>query len=230
MATNLVMTKRALVRNVEKALLFLDTVVTPTLSVIFILVEVRKKKGFTLDAHGNRKEYEGLEVCGGELLEFIRKNRSLSAEFCTKLYQELFAPIQVKIEHEIETYTFKQLEADFMKLNEEYLKRAIGPEKWNVLSEMDKKTVEAQKSNFKKVKGYQEKVMKEKQRTKEAEIEARRRADELKKLHQEAIREKEKNAENLKNMQQNFQDQMNKVIVGLHWIALLCRLLSLRIQ
>lgn len=197
---------------------------------MFILVEVRKKKGFTLDAHGNRKEYEGLEVCGGELLEFIRKNRSLSAEFCTKLYQELFAPIQAKIEHEIETYTFKQLEADFKTMTEEYLKRAIGPEKWNVLSEMDKKTVEAQKSNFKKVKGYQEKAMKEKQKTKEAEIEARQRADELKKLHQEAIREKEKNAENLRNMQQNFQDQMNKVIVGLHWIALSYKLVSQRIQ
>ncbi|CAB4020782.1 guanylate-binding 1-like, partial [Paramuricea clavata] len=117
------------------------------------IIEVRKKKGFTMDAHGNRKEYEGMEVCGGELLEFIRKNRSLSKEYCTKLYQELFAPIQAKIEHEIETYTFKQLEADFRKLNEEYLRRAIGPEKWNVLSEMDKKMVEAQKSNFKKVKG-----------------------------------------------------------------------------
>ena len=179
----------------------------------FCLVEVRKKKGFTMDAHGNRKEYEGMEVCGGELLEFIRKNRSLSTEYCTKLYQELFAPIQAKIEHEIETYTFKQLEVDFRKLNEEYLRRAIGPEKWNVLSEMDKKTVEAQKSNFKKVKGYQEKVMKERQRAKEAEIEARQRNEELKKLHQEAIREKEKNAENLKNMQMNFQNQMDKVAI-----------------
>lgn len=179
----------------------------------FCLVEVRKKKGFTMDAHGNRKEYEGMEVCGGELLEFIRKNRSLSTEYCTKLYQELFAPIQAKIEHEIETYTFKQLEADFRKLNEEYLRRAIGPEKWNVLSEMDKKMVEAQKSNFKKVKGYQEKVMKERQRAKEAEIEARQRNEELKKLHQEAIREKEKNAENLKNMQMNFQNQMDKVAI-----------------
>ena len=165
-----------------------------------------------MDAHGNRKDYEGMEVCGGELLEFIRKNRSLSREFCTKLYQELFTPIQLKIEHETEAYSFKQLEADFRKLNEDYLKGAIGPEKWNVLSDMDKKTVEAQKNNFKKVKGYQEKVMKERQRTKEAEIEARQRNEELKKLHQEAMREKEKNAENLKNMQANFQNQMEKVI------------------
>ena len=165
-----------------------------------------------MDARGNRKEYEGMEVFGGELVQFIRKNRSLSSEFCTKLYEELFAPIQIKIEREIETYTFKQLEADLMKMNEDYLKRAIGPEKWNILSEMDKKTVEAQKSNFKKLKGYQEKVMKERQRTKEAEIEARQRSEELKKLHQEAIREKEKNAENLRNMQTNFQNQIEKVI------------------
>ena len=169
-----------------------------------------------MDAHKNRREYEGVEVCGGELLEFIRKNKALSVEFCTQLYQELYAPIQAKIEHDIETYTFNQLEADFTKLNQNYLRRAIGPEKWNVLSEMDKKTVEAQKNNFKKLKGYQEKIMKERQRTKEAEIEARQRSDELKKLHQEAIREKEKNAENLRNMQQNFQDQMEKVT----WISI----------
>jgi len=85
---------------------------------LFILVQVRKKKTFTLDAHGKRQEYEGMEVSGGELLEFIRKNKALSTEFCTKLYQELFTPIQLKIEHEIETYTFKQLEVDFDNLNE----------------------------------------------------------------------------------------------------------------
>jgi hypothetical protein len=164
-----------------------------------------------MDAHGNRREYEGMEVCGGELLEFIRKNKSLSTEFCTQLYQELFTPIQLKIENEIEKYTFKQMESDLKSLNEEYLRRAIGPEKWNVLSEMDKKMVVAQKNNFKKLKGYEEKVMKERQRTKEAEIETRQRNEELKKLHQEAIREKEKNAENLRNMQVNFQKQVDKV-------------------
>ena len=152
-----------------------------------------------------------MEVCGGVLLEFIRKNKSLSKEFCTVLYQQLFAPIQRKMENEIETYTFKQLEGDFMSLNEEYLKRAIGPEKWNVLSEMDKKTVEAQKSNFKKLKGYQDKVMKERQQRKEAENEARRRDEELNKLRQEAIRDKERNEENIRNMQQNMQEQMEKV-------------------
>ena len=177
------------------------------------LVQVRKKKGFIMDAHNNRRECEGMEVCGGELLEFIRRNKALSVEFCTQLYQELYAPIKAKIEHEIETYTFKQLEADFTKLNQDYFRRAIGPEKWNVLSEMDKKTVEAEKNNFKKLKGYQEKIMKERQRTKEVENEARQRNEELKKLHQEAIREKEKNAENLRNMQQNFQDQIDKVTV-----------------
>ncbi|XP_028409814.1 guanylate-binding protein 1-like [Dendronephthya gigantea] len=175
------------------------------------IVELRRKKAFTMDARGNRKEYEGMEVCGGVLLEYIRINRTLSTEFCTKLYQELFAPIRGKIEHEIETYTFKQLEADFIRLNEEYLKRAIGPEKWNVLSEMDKKTVEAQKMNFKKLKGYQEKVMEERRRAKEAEIEARKREEELTKLHQENVREKEKNAENLRNMQENFQTQIEKM-------------------
>ena len=166
-----------------------------------------------MGAHGNRMEYEGMDVCGGELLEFIRKNRFLSTEYCTKLYQELFAPIQAKVEHEIETYTFKQLEADFRKLNEEYLRRAVGPEKWNVLSEMDKKTREAQISNFKKVKGYQGKVMKERQRAKEAENEARQRNEEVKKLYQEAMREKEKEVENVKNMQMNFQNQMDKVAI-----------------
>ena len=68
------------------------------------------------------------------------------------------------MEREIETYTFQQLELDIIQLNEIYLNRAIGPEKWNVLSEMDKKTVEAQKSNFKRLKGYQENVLKERQR------------------------------------------------------------------
>ena len=177
------------------------------------LVQVREKKGFTIDAQNNQREYEGIEVCGGELLEFIRKNKALSVEFCTQLYQELYAPIKAKIENEIETYTFEQLEADFVKLNQDYLSRAIGPEKWKVLSEMDKKTVETQKNNFKMLKGYQEKIMKERLRTKEAEIEARQRSEELKKLHQEAIREKRKNAENLRNMQQNFQNQMDKVTV-----------------
>ena len=166
-----------------------------------------------MDADNNRREYEGMEVCGGELLEFIRRNKALSVEFCTQLYQELYAPIKAKIEHEIETYTFKQLEEDFTKLNQDYLRSAIGPEKWNVLSEMDKKTVEAQKNNFKKLKGYQEKIMKERQRTKEAEIEATQRNEELKKLHQEAIREKEKNAENLRKIEENFQNQMEKVAV-----------------
>ena len=177
------------------------------------LVQVNKKKEFIMDAHNKRREYEKMEVCGGELLEFIRKNKALSVEFCRQLYQELYAPIEAKIEHETETYTFKQLEADFTKLNQDYLRRAIGPEKWNVLSEMNKKTEEAQKNNFKKLKGYQEKVMKERQRTKEAEIEARQRSEELMKLHQEAIREKEKNAENLRIMQQNFQNQINKVTI-----------------
>ena len=185
------------------------------------LVQVREKKGFTIDAHKNRKEYKGMEVCGGELLEFIRKNKALSVEFCTQLYQELYAPIKEKIEHEIETYTFQQLEADLQKLNEDYLRRAIGPEKWNVLSEIDKKTVEAQKNNFKKLKGYQKKIMKERQRTKETEIEAKKRNEELEKLQQEAIRENEKNFENLRNMQQSYQNHIDKVAacnVGFEWL------------
>ena len=177
----------------------------------FLIVVLRKKKAFTMDAHGNRREYEGKEVCGGELLEFIRINRTQSADFCTKLYEKLFAPIRDKIENQVATYTFEQLEADFVRMNKEYLKCAIGPEKWNVLSEMDKKTVERQKKNFKKLKGYQEKVMEERRRTKEAEIEAKKRDEELKKLHQEVIREKEKNRENLTKMQENFQAQMEKV-------------------
>ena len=184
-----------------------------TTALLFFLVQVDKKKGFIMDAHNNRREYEGMEVCGGELIEFIRKNRALSVEFCTQLYQELYAPIKAKIEHEIETYTFEQLEADFTKLNQDYLRCAIGPEKWNVLSEMDKKTVEAQKNNFKKLKGYREQIMRERQRTKEVENEARQRNEELKKLHQEAIREKEMNTENLRSMQQNFQNQIDKVTV-----------------
>ena len=172
---------------------------------------MKKKKSFTLNANGQRVDYEGMEVCGGVLLEFIRKNKALSVEFCTNLYDQLFAPIKFKIENEIEKYSFSQLEEDFKTLNTEYIKRAIGPEKWNVLSQMDKKTVEAQKSNFKKVKGYQEKVMKERQKAKELENEARKKQEELRKLHLEALREKEKNAENLKNMQTNFQEQIAKV-------------------
>ena len=152
-----------------------------------------------------------MEVCDGELLEFIRKNRVLSVEFCTQLYQELYAPIQKKIEDEIETYTFNQLEADLKKLNQDYLRRAIGPEKWNVLSEIDKKTVEAQKNSFKKLKGYQEKIMKERQRTKEAEIEAKQKIEEIEKLHLEANREREKNVENLKNIHQCYLNHMDKV-------------------
>ena len=148
-----------------------------------------------------------MEVCGGELLEFIRKNKALSVEFCTQLYQELYAPIKEKIEHEIETYTFQQLEADLQKLNED--------------SEIDKKTVEAQKNNFKKLKGYQKKIMKERQRTKETEIEAKKRNEELEKLQQEAIRENEKNFENLRNMQQSYQNHIDKVAacnVGFEWL------------
>ena len=175
------------------------------------LGEVRQEKGYTIDAHGNRKEYEGMEVCGGELLEFVRKNRSLSTEFCTKLYQDLLKPILLKMEREIETYTFQQLELDIIQLNEIYLNRAIGPEKWNVLSEMDKKTLEGQKSNFKKLKGYQENVLKERQRAKEMANEATRRFEETKRLQQEAIREKQQNTQNLNKMQEHFNSQINKV-------------------
>lgn len=175
------------------------------------IVEVKPKKSFTINATGQKVEYEGMEVCGGVLLEFIRTNRTLSFDFCTKLYNELFSPIKFKIENDTEKYSFKQLEQDFTTLNQEYIKRAIGPEKWNVLSEMDKKTVEAQKSNFKKVKGYQEKVMKERQKAKELENAARQKQEEVTKLHQESLREKEKNAENLRNMQANFQEQMVKL-------------------
>ena len=171
---------------------------------------MKKKKSFTLNANGQRVDYEGMEVCGGVLLEFIRKNKALSVEFCTNLYDQLFAPIKLKIQNEIEKYSFSQLEEDFKRLNTEYIKRAIGPEKWNVLSEMDKKT-EAQKSNFKKVKGYQEEVMKERQKAKELENELRKKQEELRKLHQEALGEKETNAENLKNMQTNLQEQIAKV-------------------
>ena len=172
---------------------------------------MRERKGFTLDANNRKVEYEGKEVCGGVLLDFIRKNKELSSDFCTKLYNELFAPIKFKIENETEKYSFQQLEDDFKKLNLEYMKRAIGPEKWNILSDMDKKTAEAHRNNFKKVKGYQEKAMQEKRKAKELENEARQRGEEMRQLHQESVREKEKNAENLRNMQTNFQQQMDKV-------------------
>lgn len=175
------------------------------------IIKVKAKKGFTTDAKGQKVEYEGMEVCGGVLLKFISKNKAMSVDFCTKLYNELFAPILLKIENDSEKYTFQQLEQDFMKLNAEYIKRAIGPEKWHVLSDMDKKTAETQKVNFKKVKGYQEKVMQEKRRAKELENEAKERQEEVKKLHLESRREREKNAENLNNMQTKFQQQMEKL-------------------
>lgn len=164
-----------------------------------------------MDADGNN--VVGLEVCGGELLVFISTNRSHSREYCTKLYQELFAPIQSKIEHEIETYTFNQLDEDIKKFNEAYSKRALGPEKWNVLNDLDKKTIETQKSNFKKLKGYQEKMLNERQKTKRAENEAMQKKEELEKMHQAVVREKEKHLENVKNMEVNFQNQIDKVLL-----------------
>lgn len=91
------------------------------------------KKQVVNNYHKLLVQYEGEEVTGGVLYEFLVKNVQLSQAFCEEKLFFHYQLIEQKLSLEDNSYNYKQYVDDLMTVKDHYVASAKGPAKWNVL-------------------------------------------------------------------------------------------------
>lgn len=133
-------------------------------------------------------------VADGLLFKFVQQNYNESVTFCTKVFQDLFEPIEQKIKEALKSsddaieYTFPHLQSDAENMHDEYYKKARGPAKDFVFTEKKETVLDRQLQMYETMIGFSKQVLKARQEAFEANQqanEAKRRIDELEKNIQE---------------------------------------------
>eukprot|EP00058_Branchiostoma_floridae_P027685 XP_002613176.1 hypothetical protein BRAFLDRAFT_73096 [Branchiostoma floridae] len=158
---------------------------------------------------GTTRKQEGFIVIGGELLYYIKQNKESSRTFCQELFKSLFQPIRKRVETPPPDYDFDLLMGELASARQQYSEQARGPEKWVVLQEMTKNLEDLTK-DFKKIKGYQKKLMEEREKAHKAELETMEKAQEVHQLYNQAQDMQKTHQETLEKMDQQHREQMEK--------------------
>ena len=109
------------------------------------------------DAHGKKATKKS--VVGGLLYKFVKQNYDMSFDYCTRVFDELYKPIQDRfVESKFGSYHFNTLIEDLDELDKTYRQCAIGPAKWDVY-QRKREMLENEESDFKRLSGYEEKAM-----------------------------------------------------------------------
>lgn len=133
-------------------------------------------------------------VADGILFKFIQKNYDESVAYCTKLFQELFEPIEKKIKEALKSsdddiqYTFPHLQSDAEKMHDDYYRKARGPAKEFVFIEKKENVLDRQLQVYETMVGFSKQVLKARQEAFEAiqqANEAKQRIDELERCIQQ---------------------------------------------
>ncbi|XP_066265728.1 guanylate-binding protein 3-like [Branchiostoma lanceolatum] len=173
------------------------------------LVQREERTVMYVAKDGKTYQHKGFEVTGGELLHYIQKNREMSKIFCQELYEGLFDPIRKLVKNPPADYDFDKLIKDLDHATQQYVKDARGPEKWAVLQKMTNS--ENLKNNFKEIKGYQDKLMKARQKAEEEALAAKEMATEMQEVYKQAQDMQKAQEETMKKMDQQHKEQLKKL-------------------
>ncbi|XP_078583830.1 uncharacterized protein LOC144866343 [Branchiostoma floridae x Branchiostoma japonicum] len=176
------------------------------------LVQKEKRSVDCVAADGTTKKQEGFVVTGGELLQYIQKNRELSKNFCKDLSEHLVGQISGLLAGEhvdspspssSPTFDFDKLLRMVEEAYKQYEQQACGPEKWIVQQEMAK-NLQKLKVEIEKYKAFRTEMLQAEQRAAEAENQAkqlREKADEMQQQQQNQ-------AEKIRALEQDQQTQL----------------------
>ena len=139
-------------------------------------------------------------VVGGVLFAFTQENYKRSQTYCSKVFDDLYKPIKDQILVPGDTYTFQTLRDDLQNLHEKYLLQAIGPAKWEVYDQK-KKVIETDQAVFKRLVGYEERLMKADSEIAESNRRNQEMFADINQLRQQLKDEASEHQENIKRME-----------------------------
>ncbi|XP_035664225.1 guanylate-binding protein 1-like [Branchiostoma floridae] len=159
-----------------------------------------------------RTEYNAIrsDVTGGELLHFIQQNEETSKIFCQKLSERLLVTVRKRVDFPAKDYDYSELEMEVCRAQQQYKKKARGPQKWVVLQEMTK-NCEQLKAEFKKIEEHHKKLMLARQKAKDAERRAKEREEQLQQLRQQAQDMSRAQREILQKLEEQHKKMMEEV-------------------
>ena len=149
------------------------------------------------------------KVIGGALEKYTGQNYTESHTFCTKLFSDLYQPVEQRALDSDASYTFEELLKDLDDLKSQYLVKALGPAKWEVYRECSEH-VKSQQAMFKKVRGFKDEAFKAAQKASEAGVKAAELSNTLNDLQAQMKDEAELSAKKLEKFQEQHQQEMER--------------------
>ena len=149
------------------------------------------------------------KVSGGALEKYTRQNYTESRTFCTKLFSDLYQPVEQRALNSDASYTFEKLLKDLDNIQTQYLGKAVGPAKWEVYRERSEH-VKSQQAMFKKVRGFKNEAFKAAQEASEKSAKAAELSNTVHDLQAQMKDEAELNAKKLEKLQEQHEQEMER--------------------
>ena len=149
------------------------------------------------------------KVAGGTLEKYTRQNHTGSHTFCTKLFSDIYQPVEQRALDSDASYTFEKLLKDLDNIQSQYLEKAVGPAKYEVYHERSDH-VKSQQAIFKKVRGFKNETFKAIQKASEAEVKAIELSTTLSDLQAQVKDEAELTAKKIEKLQEQHRQEMER--------------------
>ena len=172
------------------------------------------KKLTTFDEEKEVYEVQGRQarkkkVTGGALEKYTRQNYTESRTFCTKLFSDLYQPVEQRALDSDASYTFEKLLKDLDNIQSQYLEKAVGPAKYEVYHEQSDH-VKSQQAIFKKVRGFKNETFKAAQEAAEKSAKAAELYNTVCDLQAQLKDETKLNAKKLEKLQEQHEQEMER--------------------
>ena len=149
------------------------------------------------------------KVSGGALEKYTRQNYTESHTFCTKLFSDLYQPVEQRALNSDASYTFEKLLKDLDNIQTQYLGKAVGPAKWEVYRERSEH-VKSQQAMFKKVRGFKNEAFKAAKEASEKSAKAAELYNTVCDLQAQVKDEAKLNAKKLEKLQEQHEQEMER--------------------
>ena len=169
-----------------------------------------EKECLEVPIEGGSQQMTQKVVSGGILLKFAKDNLRKSRSQCQDLFSQLYKEIEVKIQQEDLSYTFKNLSEDLQALLEQYDKHAVGPAKWEVYEEK-RAFIRSQEETYKRLQGWKKEKFETLQKLEEEKSKAAKRDEELKKVTEQMRNDTKMAQKKMEAMHDAHQKEMEKI-------------------
>ena len=139
------------------------------------------------------------KVIGGVLFSFVQENYKRSQKYCSKVFEDIYKPIQDKIRLPGDAYNFQNLRDDLQKIYKKYVLNAIGPAKWEVYDNK-KEVIETDKAIFERLAGYEERLLKSDIEIADVKRRNQQACEEINQLRQQLEDKTNENQENIEQI------------------------------